>query len=155
MSCNLLFSLPNSGSHKGVPTCLGNQGTGLDALALHCRLRTQRGAGLFKQWDSLASALRPLLLLDCDEECPIDWDAVDRPPFIPPGSSTSGTSSTSGSGAAAVGSREPVPEGCRLVMPSQAELSAAEDGGQLVKAVHVHGGLVEVARRLGASVRKG
>lgn len=70
---------------------------------------------------------------------------MDSPPAAP-GSSN---------GSPADGGAEEVLQGCRLVMPSQAELSAAADGGQLVKAVHMHGGLITVGRRLGASLRKG
>ena len=57
------------------------------------------------------------------------------------------------SSSAAGGGAGSAPEGCRLLMPSQAELLAAEDGGLLLKAVNEHGGLVEVAGKLGVNMR--
>lgn len=179
-------------------------------LLLCCRLRTQRSAGLFKQWDNVASAIRPLLELECDGECSIDWDAADAADVrlsdsaAAAGADIRSTSSGSGGGgggsdsspaadADTAGAGE-VPEGCRLVMPTQAsvwrsatvepvklpctgtracalvvnmcdllsdshvlpalqaEMSAAA-GWQLVKAVHSHGGMFAVSRRLGVSMR--
>ena len=117
------------------------------------RLRTRRSAGLFKHWDSLKAALEPLLLLDCGEACPIEWDAMQGLP-APPNATAAGGSSSSGSAGSGVGSvAGSSPEGCRLLMPSQAELLAAEDGGLLLKAVNEHGGLVEVAGKLGVTMR--
>lgn len=114
--------------------------------ALLCtRLRTRRSAGLFKHWDSLKAALEPLLLLDCGEACPIEWDAMQGLPAQFNATAAGGGDSGSAAGSA--------PEGCRLLMPSQAELLAAEDGGLLLKAVNEHGGLVEVAGKLGVTMR--
>ena len=113
------------------------------------RLRTRRSAGLFKHWDSLKAALEPLLLLDCGEACPIEWDAMHGLPAPPEPSAPGGANSSSAAG----GGAGSAPQGCRLLMPSQAELLAAEDGGLLLKAVNEHGGLVEVAGRLGVTMR--
>jgi hypothetical protein len=113
------------------------------------RLRTRRCAGLFKHWDSLKAALEPLLLLDCGEACPIEWDTMQGLP-APPKPTAAGGSDSGGTAGSGAGS---APQGCRLLMPSQAELLAAEDGGLLLKAVNEHGGLVEVAGKLGVTMR--